>query len=153
MFFRLICLAFLLFTPFFAQNLPNPNYSKPEKIVVPKDARCPVCGMLVSKNPQWVAMIEADGEKFYFDGAKDLIKFYFKNNKKFNKIFVTDYYKLHKINAKDAFFVLGSNVYGPMGDELIPFVNEQDALTFAKDHYGKRVLKFDEIEFSMIERL
>ena len=126
---------------------------KVDKIVAPSDARCPVCGMLVSKNPHWVAMIEDDGKNLYFDGVKDLMKFYFKNDKKFEKIFVSDYYKLYKINAKEAFFVIGSNVYGPMGDELVPFAKEQDALTFAKDHYGKKVLKFDEIELNMIEKL
>ena len=110
--------------------------------------------MLVGKNPNWAAMIEVQGgENLYFDGVKDLMKYYFEKGKGFDKIFVTDYYKLHKIDAKSAFYVLGSNVLGPMGDELIPFENESAAKTFAKDHGGKSVIKFDEIKESVIEGL
>ena len=29
--------------------------------------------------------------------------------------------------AKEAFFVIGSDVYGPMGHELIPFASKADA--------------------------
>ena len=49
--------------------------------------------------------------------------------------------------------MFGSNVLGPMGDELIPFDSESAAKTFAKDHGGKSVLKFDEIQESVIEGL
>ena len=132
----------------------NAKAKKPEKIVVPEGAKCPVCGMLVGKNPNWAAMIEVQGgENLYFDGVKDMMKYYFQKGKGFDKIFVTDYYKLYKIDAKSAFFVLGSNVLGPMGDELIPFESESAAKTFAKDHGGKNVLKFDEIQESVIEGL
>ncbi len=35
-------------------------------------------------------------------------------------IAVTDYYNLQKIDAKQAFYVIGADVYGPMGHEFIP---------------------------------
>ncbi|MCD8212759.1 MAG: nitrous oxide reductase accessory protein NosL, partial [Campylobacter sp.] len=130
--------------------------SKPkfEKIVVPDGARCPICGMFVSKNPQWAAMIEIDGgENLYFDGVKDLMKYYFMKEKKIDKLFVSDYYKLHKIDAKTAFYVIGSNVFGPMGDELIPFATEEEAMTFAKDHDGKKVIKFEQIDENLLKEL
>lgn len=127
--------------------------TKPEKIVVPEGARCPICGMFVAKNPQWAAMIDDGAEGLYFDGVKDMMKYYFKNNKKFDKMFVSDYYKLHKTDARSAFYVIGSDVYGPMGEELIPFASEAQAQTFAKDHAGKRILKFDEIDESIIKGL
>lgn len=126
---------------------------KPKRIEVPKNARCPICGMFVAKYPQWVAMLETEDQNFYFDGVKDMMRYYFKNNKKFDKLFVSDYYKLHKTPAKEAFFVMGSNVLGPMGDELVPFANEAEAQNFARDHAGKRVLKFDEIDESILKGL
>ena len=50
----------------FAQNVPRPG---------PKDL-CPVCGMLVSKYPNWVAVVVwKDGHAHFFDGAKDMFKF------------------------------------------------------------------------------
>lgn len=126
---------------------------KSKKVEIPNDARCPICGMFVAKNPTFATFIKTDDETFYFDGVKDLMKFYFKNNKKFEKIFVRDYYKLHAIDAKEAFFVVGSNVFGPMGEELIPFATQKDAQNFAKDHLGKNILKFDEIDESLVENL
>ncbi len=124
--------------------------AKFERIEVPKNARCPICGMFVAKYPQWVAMIEAQDQNLYFDGVKDMMKYYFKNDKKFDKLFVSDYYKLHKISAKEAFFVIGSDVFGPMGDELVPFASEAEAQNFAKDHAGKRILTFDEIDENVL---
>lgn len=129
------------------------NSTKAEKIVVPQGARCPVCGMIVSHHPQWATQIDYNGESFYFDGVKDTMKYYFENAKKFDKIYVSDYYKLTKTDARAAFYVLGSNVLGPMGDELIPFANRSDAETFTKDHDGKRILSFDEIDEKIIDEL
>ncbi|MDQ5947137.1 MAG: copper chaperone NosL, partial [Pseudomonadota bacterium] len=37
---------------------------------------CPVCGMLVSKYPNWTAtVVYKDGHAHHFDGAKDLFKY------------------------------------------------------------------------------
>jgi nitrous oxide reductase accessory protein NosL len=123
------------------------------KINVPKDAKCPVCGMFVAKSPQWAAMIEVNGKAFFFDGAKDMMKYVFVQKKHFDTIFVTNYYKLTKIDAHKAFYVIGSNVYGPMGTEFIPFASEEDAQTFAKDHNGKKIVTFDQIDEALVKSL
>ena len=68
-------------------------------------------------------------------------------------MFVTDYYKLNKVEAKKAFYVMGSNVMGPMGTELIPFSSEKDAYTFLKDHNGKKVVRFEDIDEKLIKSL
>ena len=57
------------------------------------------------------------------------------------------------IEAKNAFFVIGSEVYGPMGHELIPFVSRSDAEAFKKDHKGKRILKFEDVKPGIIKKL
>ncbi len=139
----------------FPKDFAKPTPSKlttSAKIEVPQDAKCPVCGMFVAKYPQWVAMIE--GEKaFYFDGVKDMMKFYFAQKMSANKLFVSDYYKLLKLEATKAFYVQGSNVYGPMGSELVPFATQEEALSFAHDHNGQKVLSFDEITEAMVKNL
>ena len=124
--------------------------------------KCPVCGMFVYKYPDWTAeIIFEDGAVFFFDGAKDFFKFYF-NLKKYHPqkthtdisaIYVTEYYDVKLINAQDAFYVIGSDIYGPMGRELIPFESETDAREFMKDHKGKRVLKFKNVKPSVINKL
>lgn len=128
---------------------------------VPKD-KCIVCGMFVAKYPDWTGeIIFNDGDVLFFDGCKDLFKYYFKMKKyspekdmsDISAIFVTDYYDVSFIRANDAFYVIGSDVYGPMGKELIALVSEAEAEDFYNDHRGKQILRFDEISLNLIDRL
>ena len=136
--------------------LTNPSLatSKENTIKVPEDSKCPVCGMFVAKFPKWVALIKTENHAHYFDGVKDMMKFYFAPNKfahnhskeDFNHIQVTNYYTLEAVDGKKAFYVVGSNVYGPMGEELIPFSTLKEAENFKNTHFGKKILKFEEIK-------
>lgn len=129
------------------------------QIDVPKDAKCPVCGMFVAKYPKWVAMLKDDEHTHYFDGVKDMMKFIFApelynhSALKNPDIKVTDYYSLEAIQAKEAFYVVGSDTYGPMGHELIPFSTRDNAETFKKDHRGKQVVTFNEITSELVRTL
>ena len=40
---------------------------------------------------------------------------------------------------------MGSDVFGPMGRELIPFVKESEARDFLQDHKGKKILRFSDV--------
>lgn len=139
------------------------SYAGERKPVKPshKD-KCPVCGMFVYKYPDWVAqIIFKDGSYAMFDGVKDMFKYYF-DIKKYNpakkipdidSIYVTDYYTLTLMEGRLAYYVVGSDIYGPMGRELIPFEKESDAREFLKDHKGKQILKFSEITPKIIKGL
>jgi len=115
-----------------------------------KRDKCPVCGMFVYKYPEWVGqIIFKDGTVEFFDGAKDLFKYYF-DLKKYNPrktkadiqaIYVSEYYETKIIRAEDAYFVVGSDIYGPMGKELIAISTQEGAREFLKDHKGEEVLK------------
>jgi len=119
-----------------------------------KSDKCPVCGMFVAKYPDFLAqIIFKDGTYAVFDGAKDMFKFYL-NPAKFtpgrkasdiDAVYVTDYYSLKPIDGPSALYVVGSDVFGPMGRELIPFEKMSDAEEFKKDHKGTSVLKFRDI--------
>ena len=127
-----------------------------------KKDKCQVCGMFVYKYPDWVAQIVfKDRSYVVFDGAKDLFRFYL-NIQKYNLqkgrdnidcIFVTDYYTLKRIKAETAFFVFGSDIYGPMGSELIPFTDKSSAKEFMSDHSGKGILSFSEITNKLVNNL
>ena len=56
-----------------------------------------------------------------------------------------DYYSLQPVDAHSAFYVVGSDVFGPMGKELIPFEKATAAQEFLRDHQGKKVLRFSDI--------
>ena len=128
-------------------------------IDVPADAKCPVCGMFVSKYPKWAAFMQINDKKYYFDGVKDMMKYYIfdgdfpYDRKNISEITVSDYYTLEEISAKKAFYVLDSDIFGPMGHELIPFKSKKSAKAFMDDHNGKAMLKFDEITDKMVMAL
>jgi nitrous oxide reductase accessory protein NosL len=128
-------------------------------IEVPQDAKCPVCGMFVNKYPKWAALIEEGSAKHYFDGVKDMMKFYIfdldfpYDRSSIHKISVTDFYTLEAIDAKQAFYVIGSNVYGPMGKELIPFLTKEAAENFMTDHKGEKIIQFSDITPGLVMAL
>ena len=149
------CLFGLLCTTpvFCARTAPAPP---------PKDARCPVCGMSVAKFPDWSSFIAyRDGRKIYFDGPKDLGKYYLtpgKYQKTANPVGIAflgvrDYYTLAVIDAQLGYFVLGSDVNGPMGRDLVPFAKKSDAEEFLSDHQGRRVIRFREITPALLKTL
>jgi len=131
-------------------------------VSVPAGAKCPVCGMFVAKYPDWTATARfKDGTTSYYDGPKDMFSHYFdtarytpgKRQIDIVALSVKEYYSLAMIDARAAFFVIGSDVYGPMGHELIPFSTEKDAASFKLDHRGKRILRFNEITRQVIQAL
>jgi copper chaperone NosL len=135
-------------------------HAKPVKLPAPgpRDT-CPVCGMFVAPYPYWVAtVLWRDGKAVHFDGAKDFFK-YLLDLKKYepgralaeiNAMGVTDYYATGRIDAAQAFYVIGSDVLGPMGHELVPHDTQAEAKEFMADHSGKRVLRFAEITPAML---
>ena len=68
-------------------------------------------------------------------------------------IFVTEYYDMQMIDARSAFFVIGTDVYGPMGRELIPCKTREEAEQFKKDHGGREILTFEQVKPAVIEKL
>jgi nitrous oxide reductase accessory protein NosL len=157
--YSLILVAFLLlvFLPAFPLSAADSGVPKPTA----RD-KCPVCGMFVAKYPDWLAAVRFwDGSHVFFDGAKDLFK-YLHDPKKYDParkradiqaVAVMDYYGLTWIDARKAWYVLGSDVYGPMGRELIPLEREADAREFMKDHKGVKIIRFAEATPEVIKNL
>lgn len=130
------------------------TYSLAANVEMPgQDDRCPVCGMFVAPYTDWVATIVfEDGRQLFFDGCKDMFRYYFKHSVQHDNalegmkgIYVTDYYSTRLVPVEDVFFVVGSDVYGPMGHELIPIVGEDLAQTFSRDHGGAEIYRFKQI--------
>ncbi len=118
--------------------------------------------MFVAKYRDFVTQIVfKDGSQVFFDGVKDMMKYYF-NLPKYNPakaiadistIRVSDYYKLTVIDGYKAWYIIGSDVYGPMGKELIPFQDEPAAKEFKVDHKGTAILQFKDITPEIIKTL
>jgi nitrous oxide reductase accessory protein NosL len=153
-FWALLLIGFLFSSPLDAADMGIPKPTARDK--------CPVCGMFVAKYPDWLAAVRLrNGSHVYFDGAKDLFK-YLQDIRKYNPagrpedimvVAVMDYYGLNWIDARKAWYVLGSDVYGPMGRELIPLEREADAREFLKDHKGTKVIRFTDATPEVIKTL
>jgi copper chaperone NosL len=151
------CLLFVGLLPLFPADATEMGLTKPTA----KD-KCPVCGMFVAKYPDWLnAILFKDGSHVFFDGAKDMFK-YLHDPKRYDSvrkpediraILVGDYYRLNWIDARNAWYVLGSDVYGPMGRELIPLEKEDEAKEFLNDHRGARIIRFSEATAEVIRTL
>ena len=128
----------------------------------PAKTKCPVCGMFVAKYPDWAASITfRDSTRVHFDGPKDLFTFYIdpgryapaRKQADIADIRVKDYYSLAIVYGRRALYVIGSNVLGPMGKELVPFAGKEDADGFMRDHRGVKVLRFNDITRSVLKGL
>ena len=93
-----------------------------------------------------------DGHAHHFDGAKDLFK-YLQELPKYapghraedmKHIAVTDFYNLQKIDARQALYVTGSDVLGPMGIDFV-LVERELAKRFVAEHGAKHVYAVEAI--------
>ena len=118
--------------------------------------------MFVAKYPEWIAtVLYRDGHAHHFDGAKDLFKYLLEmprwapghRPEDIQAIAVTEYYEVERINAKTALYVIGSDVLGPMGHELIPFVNRADAEEFMADHQGVHIIDYTTVSLQLLHNL
>lgn len=135
-----------------SQKIPEP---------APRDS-CPVCGMFVAHHPNWVAtVLYQDRVAHHFDGAKDLFTYLLdmkkwaqgRDTESIQSITVKEYYGLNQIDARKAYYVIGSDILGPMGHELIPFASLEDAEAFMRDHQGKKIYIFNDIETNTLSIL
>ena len=143
----------------------GPTASPPAASILPQPGPrdlCPVCGMLVAKYPAWVAVARyRDGHAHFFDGAKDLFKYLFDlpryapghRREDLAGLWVTEFYGLTRIDAKKAWYVVGSDVLGPMGHEFVPLASHAEAAEFLRDHQGRHMLRFMEITAERAEKL
>ena len=125
--------------------------------------KCPACGMLVGMFAETNATIVFKGasEPLVFDGSKCMFKYYL-NLKKYNpsrtredigSITVKDFYSTQVVDAMKAYYVIWSDTYGPMGNEPLPFEKDDDAKKFMKEHKGKKIIRFNDVDMKLINQL
>ncbi len=127
----------------------------------PRD-KCPVCGMFVAKFPQWVAVVTfKDGARSFTDGPKDALRLLAdlkrlgggRTPDQVSSCLVKDYYSLRPVEAREAFYVVGSDVTGPMGRELVPFATRADAEAFTREHHGQGILRYADLTPARLKAL
>ncbi|MDQ7781865.1 MAG: nitrous oxide reductase accessory protein NosL [Desulfomonilaceae bacterium] len=146
-----------------AEMLDLPDGTKVDLV-----ATCPVCGMTVG-GPEGegvtityrkgrvvgfggvAATVFRDGKVVGFDGARCLFVYnsipsrFEVDVADMTHQYVTDFVTKKMIEVERAFLVLGSDVKGRMGYEMIPFTNKGDAEKFASEHNGKWIVQLQSV--------
>ncbi len=124
--------------------------------------QCPVCGMFVAHYPDFQARIVfKDGSCAWFCGVKDMMKYYFglpeynpsRKTSDVESILVTDFSNLTPTDGYKAFYVLGSVVFGPMGQEFFPFAEESAAREFLLENNGKEIVRIEQVNPETLKEL
>lgn len=128
-----------------------------EKTTQIEQTRCENCGMFTKNFPEWEEIVvKQDSTEWYFCGPRCMFKFLLQEPQRMailKEIKVKDYYDLKYVDGKKAWYVIGSDVLGPMGNELIPFGTEQAAAEFLKDHAGEKIIKFEDVDLQLIKKI
>jgi len=122
-----------------------------------KNTLDPVYLVNIDKNPKFEAQIELkNGKIIRFASVKSMMNFYYnpakypgfgvsRDGKEISKMYVRDYLDGKKVLANRAFYVFGSRLVGPHGDDLIPLSSRARAELFVKRYGGTRIFSYDEM--------
>jgi len=131
--------------------------------LIDQNASDPAYLLPLKKYPKWLCEGELEnGKKTQFVSVKSMMQVfqhqeYFKKHKlledNIKKIYVQDYISGRKVDARQAFYVFGSKIIGPHGDDLIPFETKENAELFMLKHGGTKILSFDKLSTGLIRYL
>ncbi len=117
---------------------------------------CQHCGMPSQSYPLWHAKIilASQNNTYWFCSPRCMFSRYHKHMKptEAKEIWVKDYYTQKFISAKTAFFVVNSQILGPMGADLVPFSEQKDAQAFVQEHQGKAIFSFQDVTYKVVEQ-
>ncbi len=155
---RSILFILLTLTFCFSCNPSSKKEKSPETVYQEDDSKhgakdCAHCGMPSQDYPQWKVRLESKSKQNYFCSPRCFF-IHCQEQKialKEGEAWVTDYYNTKEIDALAAYYVVGSRKTGPMGWDLVPFSNQEDAKAFSKDYHGKQILLFETISPEMLE--
>ena len=124
-----------------------------DALAQPRD-RCANCGMYVAEGSGFTTgATTAAGQAVVFDSPKCLFRWLGRaDGAGATGAWVTEYFTRAHTPVDDVFYVLGSDVSGPMGRDLVPVAPRDRADHFAASH-GGRVLSRAEITAEVVEGL
>ena len=115
--------------------------------------RCDLCGMRVDPSSGWRAGArDASGQALAFDAPKCMFRRHFERGA-ISEPWVIEYYSQVRRPARELFFVIGTDLQGPMGRDLVPVAGREAADRLLREHHGERVLAFDEVTREVVGTL
>ena len=129
---------------------------------VERGGECVVCGMKVRASDRWAGrVLFEDGLERFFCSPRCLLVYTRtwlkekgegarRGRDQIKEMQVKDYFKARSLDARGVVYVHGSDVAGPMGHDLVPFLSSKEAEQFIADHGGKTV-SYSEIDKRLID--
>lgn len=130
--------------------------AKPDPVHFDSGDECHVCGMVITNfpGPKGQAFTERQQHTRKFCSTKDMFAWFLQpeNENRDHTLYVHNMAETHwdhpddthLIDAREAFYVVGSERTGAMGPTLASFETESEATDFAAT-YGGEILSFDDI--------
>jgi copper chaperone NosL len=111
-----------------------------------KEARCKHCGMRIDPGSAWRAELVGDDGSVaaVFDTPRCALTSWRTGKTPAKSIRVQEYYDRKTRDGNDVRFVIGGDVVGPMGADLVP-VDPPRSSKFIQDHAADRALLLDEV--------
>jgi nitrous oxide reductase accessory protein NosL len=115
------------------------------------EPRCRHCGMRIDPASAWRAELVLDGSATAFDTPRCALTWRARSAKTAT-LRVQEYYERQWRGGEEVRFVVGGDVVGPMGPDLVP-VDPSRATKFIQDHGADRALRLDEVTTDVLADL
>lgn len=117
------------------------------------EVRCKHCGMKIDPASPWRAdLVAADGTATSFDTPRCALTSWRSGKSQATEIRVQDYYDRRWRSGSELRFVVGGDVVGPMGPDLVP-IDPAQASKFIQDHGADRALRLEEVTLEALSQL
>ena len=152
--FRTLLLPVLVFAciVWVAGNATAKVIDLPDGSKLDTSTECPICHMSIEHGvPGPAAVVFKDGKVVGFDGAGDMFRYVLDPAKygfeagNIKHVYVTDYTTKKFLDAKEALYVLESDIQATMGSEVVPFSKKEDAEKFKTEHKGEKIVAYSEV--------
>lgn len=136
-----------------AGPLPASQGISADMTMNPKEGdRCPVCAMTTHDKKMPAAIALMDGRTFYFCGPGCMIRSWLDpkthlgvEKSALKTAVATEFLTGSHVDAQAAFWVMGSDVVGPMGPMPVALKDQASVDAFKKRHGGTRIFKLGEM--------
>lgn len=139
-----------------SQPESSTEQGQPANAAAADEHPCAHCGMIYEKYPKWHATVAtADERTLYYCSNRCMFVHLLESDppKDIEAVNVVDYYDLKDIDGLEAFYVVGSDVVGPMGKGFVALSSQEAAEEFTKEHKGQKVLKFGDVTLGDVKML
>lgn len=114
--------------------------------------RCELCGMRIDPRSGWRAGGRSASGEVLFDTPKCLFRYHLREGG-VREPWAIEYYSQERRPARELFYVIGTDLTGPMGRDLVPVSGREAADRLMREHHGERVLAFGEVTAAIVDDL